>query len=81
VASHVALGSNAAVKGAAVAGDGAAVLSRYAVEMEVATGRLVTVPTSVPGLDRTLRAVWPHGRRVTGAAEALLRVAREIGAP
>jgi DNA-binding transcriptional LysR family regulator len=80
-APRVALGSNAAVKGAAIAGEGAAVLSRYAVEMELAAGRLVAVPLAVAGLDRTLRAVWPRGRRLTGAADALLRVAREIGAP
>ena len=80
-APRVALGSNAAVKGAAIAGEGAAVLSRYAVEMELAAGRLVAVPLEVAGLDRTLRAVWPRGRRLTDAADALLRVAREVRVP
>lgn len=81
VAPRVALGSNAAVKGAAIAGEDAAVLSRYAVEMELIAGRLIAVPLAVTGLHRKLHAVWPRGRRLAGAAEVLLRVARDIGAP
>ncbi|WP_433342849.1 LysR family transcriptional regulator [Micromonospora sp. CA-111912] len=70
---HLALGSNAAVKGAAMTGTAPAVLSRYAVETELASGQLVTVPVDDLPLSRTLRAVWPSGRRLTGSATALLQ--------
>jgi DNA-binding transcriptional LysR family regulator len=80
-APRLALGSNAAVKGAAVAGEGAAVLSRYAVEMELVTDRLVAVPLALAGLDRTLRAVWPGGRRLAEPADTLLQVALAVGVP
>jgi DNA-binding transcriptional LysR family regulator len=70
---HLALGSNAAVKGAAMTGTAPAVLSRYAVEAELATGHLVIVPVDDLPLGRDLRAVWPRGRRLTGSATALLQ--------
>ncbi len=70
---HLALGSNAAVKGAAMNGTAPAVLSRYAVEAELATGHLVVVPVAGLPLSRSLRAVWPRGRRLTGSATALLQ--------
>jgi DNA-binding transcriptional LysR family regulator len=78
-APHVALGSNAAVKGAAIAGEGAAVLSRYAVEVELAAGRLIAVPVATLSLHRTLRAVWPRSRRLPPTAQSLLRVALAAG--
>ncbi|MER7009759.1 LysR family transcriptional regulator [Dactylosporangium sp. NPDC000555] len=81
VPAHLALGSNAAVKGAAMAGSAPAVLSRYAVEAELAAGQLVAVPVVDLSLMRTLRAVWPRGRRLTGAATALLRVIEVSGGP
>ncbi|MFD2350687.1 LysR substrate-binding domain-containing protein [Nonomuraea ferruginea] len=69
------LGSNAAVKGAAQAGVAPAVLSAYAVEAELTTGRLVEVPLYGLDLARTLRAVWRRGRPLTGSAATLLSIA------
>ncbi|MEO3869311.1 LysR family transcriptional regulator [Nonomuraea sp. B12E4] len=69
------LGSNSAVKGAAQAGAAPAVLSGYAVEAEVATGRLVEVPLAGLNLVRSLRAVWRRGRPLTGPAAILLGIA------
>jgi len=74
VTPQLALGSNAAVKGAAVAGIAPAVLSRHAVEAELASGTLVAITVSDLKLDRRLRAVWPKGRRLTGPAATLLQV-------
>jgi DNA-binding transcriptional LysR family regulator len=69
------LGSNSAVKGAAQAGAAPAVLSGYAVEAELATGRLVEVPLEGIDLVRRLRAVWRRGRPLTGPAATLLSIA------
>ncbi|SDH49941.1 LysR family transcriptional regulator [Nonomuraea jiangxiensis] len=69
------LGSNSAVKGAAQAGAAPAVLSGYAVEAEVATGRLVEVPLAGLNLVRSLRAVWRRGRPLAGPAATLLSIA------
>ncbi|GGO76512.1 LysR family transcriptional regulator [Nonomuraea cavernae] len=69
------LGSNAAVKGAAQAGSAPAVLSGYAVEAELATGRLVEVPLAGLNLVRNLRAVWRRGRLLAGPAATLLTIA------
>jgi DNA-binding transcriptional LysR family regulator len=74
VTPQLALGSNAAVKGAAVAGIAPAVLSRHAVEAELTSGTLVSVPVADLKLDRRLRAVWPRGRKLTGPAASLLQV-------
>ncbi|MEV4217646.1 MULTISPECIES: LysR family transcriptional regulator [Nonomuraea] len=68
------LGSNSAVKGAAQAGAAPAVLSGYAVEAELATGRLVEVPLAGINLVRTLRAVWRQGRPLTHPAATLLAI-------
>ncbi len=68
------LGSNAAVKGAAREGAAPAVLSGYAVEGELATGRLIEVATRDIDLERRLRAVWRRGRTPTGPAATLLRI-------
>lgn len=70
------LGSNSAVKGAAQADVGPAVLSGYAVEAELATGRLVEVPFDGIDLERRLHAVWRRGRSLAGPAAALLAIAR-----
>ncbi|MGW4795886.1 LysR family transcriptional regulator [Nonomuraea sp. NPDC004297] len=69
------LGSNSAVKGAAQAGVAPAVLSGYAVEADVAIGRLVEVPLTGVDLVRRLRAVWRRGRPLTGPAATLLAIA------
>jgi DNA-binding transcriptional LysR family regulator len=69
------LGSNTAIKGAARVGAAPAVLSGYAVEAELATGRLVEVATTGIDLGRRLRAVWREGRRLTGPAGTLLAIA------
>ncbi len=74
VTPQLALGSNAAVKGAAVAGIAPAVLSGHAVAAELTAGTLVAVPVADLRLERRLRAVWPKGRRLTGPAAALLHV-------
>jgi DNA-binding transcriptional LysR family regulator len=74
VTPQLALGSNAAVKGAAVAGIAPAVLSRHAVEAELTAGTLVPIGVADLRLERRLRAVWPKGRRLTGPAAALLQV-------
>ncbi|WP_433239774.1 LysR family transcriptional regulator [Streptosporangium sp. CA-135522] len=68
------LGSNTAVKGAAREGAAPAVLSGYAVEAELATGRLAEVPTRGIDLERRLRAVWRRGRTPTGPAATLLKI-------
>jgi DNA-binding transcriptional LysR family regulator len=78
----VELGSSAAVRGAVAAGTGPAVMSRLAVAADLAEGRLVELPTDGLDLQRTLRAVWPSGRRLIGPAAALLLAAtRAAGAP
>ncbi|MBG0817216.1 LysR family transcriptional regulator [Planomonospora sp. ID82291] len=69
------LGSNAAVKGAARQGSAPAALSGYAVEGELATGRLAEVATAGIDLERRLRAVWRRGRPPTGPAAVLLAIA------
>ncbi|MBO0819210.1 MAG: LysR family transcriptional regulator [Actinobacteria bacterium] len=72
---YLELGSTAAIKGTVATGDAPAVISAYAVEAELATGRLVEVPVDGLDLTRKLRAVWPRGRRLLGPAASLLRVA------
>lgn len=70
------LASTAAVRAAVLAGAGPAVLSRLAVADDLATGRLVVVPTTGLDLRRTLRAVWRGGvAPSTAAARDLLAVA------
>lgn len=78
---HIALGSNSAVKGAAMAGAGPAVLSRYAVAAELAAGLLAAVSLADLRLERTMHAVWPRGRRLAPAAVALLRLAHATRRP
>lgn len=68
----VELGSAAAVRSAVIAGAGPAVMSELAVASELADGRLVDVPVDGLDLSRTLRAVWPSGRKLVGPAAALL---------
>ncbi len=70
------LGSTAAVKGWLLAGGGAGVLSRRAVEPELRLRTLVEVKVAGVGLRRRLRAVWPAPGPPEGPAAALLAVAR-----
>ncbi len=69
------LSTTSAVRRAAAAGAGPAVLSVLAVRDDIAAGRLVEVP--VPGLDleRNLRAVWRRGQQLSAPARDLLSVA------
>ncbi|RJO79386.1 LysR family transcriptional regulator [Nocardia panacis] len=70
------LSSTTAIKTAVASGAGAAVLSSLAVAVEVASGTLISPTVTDLDLERTLRAVWPTGRRPTGAARALYDIAR-----
>ncbi|MGH3367192.1 MAG: LysR family transcriptional regulator [Nocardioidaceae bacterium] len=69
------LGSNAAVKGAVVAGVGPAVLSRRAVLTELETGTLAEVRVADLDLVRRMRAVWPGWRALHGSSASLLDTA------
>jgi DNA-binding transcriptional LysR family regulator len=69
------LSTSTGVRSAVAAGAGPGVLSELAVRDDVASGRLVQVPVRGVDLDRSLRAVWPTGQRLSGAAADLLRLA------
>jgi len=69
------LGSNEAVKGAVIAGAGAAVLSVLAVRGDLDAGRLVEVTVHGADLVRKLSAVWPRTRRPRDPTLWLLRTA------
>ncbi|WP_218002246.1 LysR family transcriptional regulator [Janibacter corallicola] len=66
------LSSNAAVRIAAAAGAGPAVLSEHAVRPSVASGELVAVTLAEGPLQRELRAVWIGGARPIGPAGDLV---------
>ncbi|MGC5168979.1 LysR family transcriptional regulator [Luteimicrobium sp. DT211] len=70
------LGSTQAVRTAVLHAGAVAVLSRLAVEDDLARGTLVALP--VPDLDlrRPLRAVWKDGETLSAAARRLVAVAR-----
>jgi DNA-binding transcriptional LysR family regulator len=57
------------------AGVGAAVLSSLTMAEELAYGRLVAVEVAGVDLTRTLRAVWPAGRALTGILRDVVAVA------
>lgn len=69
----VELASTTAIKASVAAGTGPGVLSRLAVEPEVADGRLVVVATVGIPLERQIRAIWPNERPLMPAATRLLR--------
>lgn len=71
----VELSSTTAIKAAVVAGVGAAVLSSLTMAEELADGRLVAVEIAGVDLTRTLRAVWPAGRALTGILRDVVAVA------
>lgn len=73
------LGSTTAVKEAAAAGAGPAVMSRLAVAGEVATGHLVAIQVDGMNLHRRLRAVWRPSEPMAPLAAALLRRAGAAG--
>ena len=73
------LSSTTAIKAAVAAGAGPAVLSSLAVAADLAAGTLCAVPVSGLDLRRTLRAVWPACRRLTGPARDLYTIAARSG--
>jgi DNA-binding transcriptional LysR family regulator len=75
VAPLLVLEVNAAVRRAVAAGIGPAVLSAVTVEDDLALGYMVEIPIADVNLRRRLRAVWPKGQPLVGAADALLRIA------
>jgi DNA-binding transcriptional LysR family regulator len=66
------VGSSAAIRSAVADGTGPAVMSELAVISDVADGRLTTVQVEGLDLSRSLRAVWPGGRRLVGPPAELL---------
>jgi DNA-binding transcriptional LysR family regulator len=72
----IVLDVNAAVRSAAAASIGPAVLSAATVEDDLALGHLVEIRLADAELRRKLRAVWPKTRPLPPAAETLLRIAR-----
>ena len=74
------LGSNAALKSAAVAGIGPVVLSHRALAGELAAGSLREVPVGGLSLRRPLWAIWRRDESLSDGASALLRVASSGGA-
>lgn len=70
------LSSTEAIIGSVVAGAGPAIVSTLAVEGARRAGRLVIVPIEGVKLDRSLRAVWRPGRRLTGPAGDFVLQAR-----
>jgi DNA-binding transcriptional LysR family regulator len=75
----VELGSTTALKSAAMAGEGPAVLSALAVTAEVAEGRLHIVRVSGADFRRSFRAIWRPDAPPFGAAAALLAIAVRRG--
>lgn len=73
------LASTTAIKNATAAGIAPAVLSSLAVAGDLAAGTLVAVRVAGLDLRRSLRAVWPRGRPLTGPAAVLLRIAAVAG--
>jgi DNA-binding transcriptional LysR family regulator len=69
------LSSTTAIKAAVAGGAGPAVLSSLAVAAELSAGTLRPVTVTGLNLNRTLRAVWPAGRRLSGPAGDLYAIA------
>jgi len=69
------LSTSTAVRSAAAAGAGPAVLSNLAVREDVAAGRLVAIAVRGVDLNRQLRAIWPAAQRLSGPALDLLGLA------
>lgn len=75
------LGLQQSVKAAVLDGIGITVISRLAVEREVADGRLVAVPLAGPGLARDFSVVRASRRTLSRAASAFLDFARATAMP
>ncbi|PXX61502.1 DNA-binding transcriptional LysR family regulator [Nocardia tenerifensis] len=73
------LSSTTAIKTAAASDVAPAVLSSLAVAAEIAAGTLVSPTVTDLELNRTLRAVWPTGQRLSGPARDLYAIARATG--
>ncbi|SDX89973.1 DNA-binding transcriptional regulator, LysR family [Modestobacter sp. DSM 44400] len=69
------LGSTAALKSAAISGEGPAVLSELSVVGELADDRLSMVPIAGADLRRPFHAIWHLDRPPTGTAAGLLAIA------
>jgi DNA-binding transcriptional LysR family regulator len=69
------LASTTAIKAAAMAGAGPAVLSALAVESEIRSGQLVRITSEGLQLHRTIRAIWKRGRPLAGPGARLLAIA------
>ncbi len=69
------LSSAGAVRSAIAAGAGPGVISSLAAGPDLSGGRLVAVAVEGVDLERRLRAVWPRGGRLAGAAQYLLVIA------
>jgi DNA-binding transcriptional LysR family regulator len=69
------LGSTTAIKAAAAAGAGPAVLSALAVRSELQAGQLVAVARPELALNRSIRAIWTALRSPSPAAARLLSIA------
>lgn len=75
----VVLTTSTAVREAVRAGSAPAILSRYAVESDLASGRLVEVPYDGLDLTRTLRAVWSGSATPpAGPVRDLLAIAHRL---
>jgi DNA-binding transcriptional LysR family regulator len=74
----VELGSSAAIRSAVLAGTGPAAISELVVASDLAERRLVRVDLDGLDLTRSLRAVWPAGRRLVGVAAELLSIATRV---
>jgi DNA-binding transcriptional LysR family regulator len=74
------LASTTTLKSAAAGGDGASVLSRLAVESDIASGRLVAVPVTGLDLHREFRAVWRPSEH-DAAVQRFVRLARSVRRP
>jgi DNA-binding transcriptional LysR family regulator len=73
------LSSNSAVKQAAIAGLGIAVLPRAALDLELATRRLALLDVEGLPLERHWHVVWLRNKPLSPAAEAFADLLREAG--
>ncbi len=75
LADEMVMGSNSALRSAALSGLGPVVLSELALDPDVRAGRLVEVETTDLSLQRPLTAVWRRDEPLPEQAIALLKVA------
>jgi DNA-binding transcriptional LysR family regulator len=79
VTARMELGSTTAIKAAAAAGAGPAVLSALAVRTELQAGQLVAVACPDLSLERSIRGIWAALRPPSSAAARLLAIAARTG--